>query len=191
MAKKQTKPAPRTNNVACVRSGRDKAFGFIGLILLFVCGFVLGYFSHGAKVKHIPQQSNHIVRVTKNSMVPTAPTPTCETIEELMYERLNSWAENSLSSYDHLMRAEIYANMSNRGCPENAEAYRQFAIHEINIARALNDDSVNDRHEVIEMVETYKKLDMKAEAEKIIEKVKRITDPAIDFIYEVERIINE
>lgn len=200
MAKKQIKQARQTKStnrasktvpVACVHSRRDRAFGFIGLILLFVCGFVLGYFSHGAKIKHQPQSQNRPVVMVSEGVQITAPTATCETIEELLYNRLNSWDENALDSYTHIQRAEIYANMSIRGCPENSETYRQFAVHEIDIARALNDDGVNSHGEVIEMVETYKKLNMKAEAEKVIEKVRRITNPAIDFIYEVERIINE
>ena len=80
--------------------------------------------------------------------------------------------------------------MSERGCPENSEKYVALAKQELEIARALEDDEF-DQYETIEVVETYKRLDMQAAAEEILETAKKLTNPAIDFILEVEKIINE
>ena len=41
------------------------------------------------------------------------------------------------------------------------------------------------------MVETYKRLQMQKEAERMIEKAKKLTNPAIDFIIQLEKIIEE
>ena len=85
---------------------------------------------------------------------------------------------------------EIYANLSERGCPENKAKYVELAKQELEIARALEDDEFEE-DETIEVVETYKRLNMQAAAEEIFETAKKITNPAIDFILEVEKIINE
>ena len=61
----------------------------------------------------------------------------------------------------------------------------------MDIARALNNDSLDDKREATEMVETYKRLQMQAEAMKMIEKAKKLTNPAIDFIIQLEKIIEE
>lgn len=124
---------------------------------------------------------------------PNAPTErTCAVIEDLLNKQLAfAGRESSLDPEAHLERAQMYANLAARGCPENAPEYKNLALHEIEIARALANDKFEDDDEVIELIETYKKLDMKREAEQVIEKMKKITDPAIDFILQVEKIINE
>jgi len=115
--------------------------------------------------------------------------PTCEQIESLLSKRLGSW---DLDSSDRrIERAKIYANLSERGCPENSEKYKALAAQELEIARALYDDDLNDRDESIEIVETYKRLQMQQEAARMIEKAKKLTNPAIDFIIELEKIIEE
>ena len=58
------------------------------------------------------------------------------------------------------------------------------------IARAIDDDKF-DRDETIEVVETYKRIHMQNAANEIFEKAKKLTDPTIDFIIQVEKIINE
>lgn len=124
----------------------------------------------------------------------TAEIKKCEAVETALKQRLGADAENpSYEYYDaaiYVDRAETYANLANRGCPENAEKYRNFALKDIEVAKALKDDRFNDV-EIVEVVETYKKLNMKAEAEKILDKAKQLTDPAIDFILQIEKIINE
>ena len=114
---------------------------------------------------------------------------TCEQIEDLLTERLKS--ETSLNySYTRVNRAKIYANLSERGCPENSQKYKELAAQELQIARALNDDNL-ENGESIEIVETYKRLQMQQEAERMIEKAKKLTNPAIDFIIQLEKIIEE
>ena len=120
------------------------------------------------------------------------PTTTCGKIEMLLTERLAP--EDEMSSESHIQNAKIYANLSERGCPENSEKYKEAAKQELEIARALTDDSMvhpYEQQESVEIVETYKRLKMQAEAERMIEKAKKLTNPAIDFIIQLEKIIEE
>ena len=117
------------------------------------------------------------------------PNATCAKIETLLERQLTD--VQSMNSYDHIRNAQIYANLSERGCADNSAKYKELAKQEIDIARALNDDNLEDRHESIEIVETYKRLKMQQEAEKMIEKAKKLTNPAIDFIIQLEKIIEE
>lgn len=113
----------------------------------------------------------------------------CVEIERVLSATL-PYADKYSNSDTRIDRAKIYANMSERGCPENSAKYVQLAKQELEIARALEDDEFNNS-ETIEVVETYKRLNMQAAAEEIFDKVKKLTNPAIDFIIEVEKIINE
>ena len=118
------------------------------------------------------------------------PETTCGKIEQLLLERLAPVDINDSDS--HVENAKIYANLSERGCSEHSEQYKQLAKQELEIARALNDDNIqNDPEESVEIVETYKRLQMQAEAERMIEKAKKLTNPAIDFIIQLEKIIEE
>ena len=110
------------------------------------------------------------------------------TIERILNERL--YAVDSPDAKAHIDNAKIYANLSERGCSENKARYVELARQELEIARALEDDEF-DNEETIEVVETYKRLNMQAAAEEIFETAKKLTNPAIDFILEVEKIINE
>ena len=112
---------------------------------------------------------------------------TCEQIESLLIGQLPP--ADSDADY-RITRAKIYANLSERGCAENSAKYVEMAKQELEIARALEDDEF-DKEETIEVVETYKRLNMQAAAEEIFETAKKLTNPAIDFILEVEKIINE
>jgi len=134
------------------------------------------------------------VNVEKPAPAPqpnAVPDKMCDAVERPLLDKLNANDENSTSAIDHLNRAQTLADLANRGCPENSERYKELALREIEIARALNNDNLNDQQSVVEMVETYKKLQMRAEAEKIFEKAKKLTNPAIDFILQIEKIINE
>lgn len=119
------------------------------------------------------------------------PAHTCAAIEEVLKKQLSWYQEDSVKSGDHLERAQIYANLANRGCEENRAEYRELALREIELARAITDDKFYNDNEIVEMIDTYKKLNMKAEAEKVFDMMKKVTDPAIDFILQVEKIINE
>ena len=120
---------------------------------------------------------------------PKLPDATCEQIEFLLTDRLNCDLYNPECRVE---RAQIYANLSERGCPQNSAKYKDLAAKELEIARALTDDNIQqNQHEATEMVETYKRLHMQAEAAKMLEKAKKLTNPAIDFIIELEKIIEE
>lgn len=112
---------------------------------------------------------------------------TCEQIEVALLEQLPD-ASNYVD--DRLDRAKIYANLSERGCPVNSQKYVELSKQELEIARALQDDKFSEE-DTIEVVETYKRLNMQAAAQEIFETAKKLTDPAIDFILEIEKIINE
>ena len=112
---------------------------------------------------------------------------TCEQIEELL---LNQLPQADGAAFRRIDRAKIYANLSERGCAQNSAKYVELAKQELEIARALEDDKF-DEGETIEVVGTYKRLNMQAAAEEIFETAKKLTNPAIDFILEVEKIINQ
>lgn len=113
---------------------------------------------------------------------------TCQQIEASLLDRLPS-GHAGVDSEQRIERAKIYANLSERGCPENSAKYVELAKQELEIARALEDDEF-DEEETIEVVETYKRLNMQAAAQEIFETAKKLTDPTIDFILQVEKIIN-
>lgn len=138
------------------------------------------------------QQKYHNAAVREREIVAAlqnsgAEQQTCEQIEMLLLEQMSPANGDSWARID---RAKIYANLSERGCAENSAKYVDLAKQELEIARALEDDEF-DKQETIEVVETYKRLNMQAAAEEIFETAKRLTNPAIDFILEVEKIINE
>ena len=113
----------------------------------------------------------------------------CEQIEESLKTRLpGGYAQ--VSAEQRIERAKIFAVMAERGCPENNEKYTEMAKRELEIARALRDDYFNE-DDTIEVVETYKRLKMQRDAEEVFNKVRKLTNPAIDFIMQIEKIINE
>ncbi len=114
--------------------------------------------------------------------------PTCMEVESLLMQSLPMSGLNY--SDIRIERAKIYANLSERGCPENSQAYVDLAAKELEIARALSDDKFS-KSETVEVVETYKRLEMKQAANEVFEKVQKLTDPAIDFILQIQKIIEE
>jgi len=119
---------------------------------------------------------------------------TCGEIERVLTMKLRCRGkyETCFDVDDHVRNAQIYANLSERGCAENSEKYKELAAQELEIARALTDDNVSEnKNEATEMVETYKRLHMQQEAAKMLDKAKKLTNPAIDFIIQLEKIIEE
>lgn len=114
---------------------------------------------------------------------------TCEQIEDSLIPRL-PYGGAEANTNQRIERAKIYAVLAERGCPENSGRYADLAKQELEIARALQDDEFSEG-DTIEVVETYKRLNMQAAAQEIFETAKKLTDPAIDFILEIEKIINE
>ena len=114
----------------------------------------------------------------------------CETIEKTLLSMANPncW-ENSTC---HSENAAIYSKITEDGCPENAEKYRQMALNELQIADGIKvrDDNVS-HDEMRYTVDAYKKLQMQNEAKKYLNKVEKMVNPGIDFILELQRIIEE
>lgn len=126
---------------------------------------------------------------SQQKMQNNASNTTCTKIEQSLLSRLPDGFAHT-NSEDRIERAKIYANLSERGCPENQQKYYDLAKQELEIARAIEDDEF-DQHDTIEVVETYKRLNMQAAAQEIFDTAKKLTNPTIDFILEVEKIINE
>ncbi len=114
----------------------------------------------------------------------------CETIEKTLLSMANPncW-ENSTC---HSENAAIYSKITEDGCPENAEKYKQMALNELQIADGIKvrDDNVS-HDEMRYTVDAYKKLQMQNEAKKYLNKVEKMVNPGIDFILELQRIIEE
>ena len=117
------------------------------------------------------------------------PEKSCRIIEESLQEKLGD-NYPQMRADERIERAKIYAVMAERGCPEHSAEYVEAAKKELEIARGISDDKLGER-ETIEVVETYKRLKMQQDAEEIFNKAKKLTNPAIDFIMQVEKIINE
>ena len=145
------------------------------------------------KYKALAQQEFQIAQALKKENINM---PTCAQIERVLIPELHCTDGYEIcgDSDTHINNAKIYANLSERGCPENSEKYKALAKQELEVARALTDDNMEgyqEQRETTEIVETYKRIQMQQEAEKIIEKAKKLTNPAIDFIIQLEKIIEE
>lgn len=134
------------------------------------------------------ENKNAILSVACGNETDSGEKP-CVMIERNLQERLGGEYAD-MRAEARIERAKIYAIMAERGCPENASGYVEAAKRELEIARGISDDRF-DQEETIEVVETYKRLQMQNAAEEIFEKAKKLTNPAIDFIMQVEKIINE
>lgn len=114
---------------------------------------------------------------------------TCSRIEMLLKERL--YPETEKEAWKHLENAFNYSTMAEKGCAENADMYKSLALREIEIATALQPEENMGQESVEIVIDTYKKLDMKREAQAFLDKMEKLTDPAIDFILQMQKIINE
>jgi predicted transcriptional regulator len=248
---KQTKMATEMTRAVARRNRRQRFFGVVALVGLFLCGYMLGgdiqkhnakasveqnvvsidnvvpaceviekrllanvlpddtidfnYPNHNVdiykklvdqgcpenkeKYEQMVQRETQIANALKRELVNVGEVEkSCTTIENILKEQVRYLYDPSAES--HIDNAKIYANLSERGCPENSQKYVELAKQELEIARALEDDEM-DHEETIEVVETYKRLKMQNAAQEILDKAKKITNPAIDFIIELEKIINE
>lgn len=117
----------------------------------------------------------------------------CREIENALNRRIIYNCDNyQYVSECHLNNAEVYSKMAEDGCEENIEQYRQNALDELQIADGvrINASDVNPR-EVRSTINTYKKLRMKNEARRYLDKVEKMLDPGIDFILELQKVIEE
>lgn len=114
---------------------------------------------------------------------------TCERIEQLLAQQL--YSEKDSSPYSHLNNANIYARLAERGCPENVDKYRVLAAREIEITTALQPVEEMHESEVADVVDVYKKVKMQAAAQQVIDTLQKVSEPTIDFILKLEKIVNE
>ena len=179
------KSAAQPARVVVVHNKWQRFWGIVALAGLFLCGLFVGMAiskpsEEDVQNIEVPQPIEEVVEIAQ-------PQDVCAEVERLLLRHLvdaNDNVDNRIS------RAKIYASVAERGCPENSESYVELAKQELDIARAIDDDEFNHQ-ETIDVVETYKRLNMQAAAEEIFEKAKKLTDPTIDFIIQVEKIINE
>ena len=176
--KKQIKKTYRVSHTPAQRF-----WGILAFLGLFTCGIMTGV---GLNANQTIKQSES----KTEQPISEAPKQTCKIIEESLLIRLPNGDETA--DYEtRIERAKIYANLSERGCPENQQKFYDLAKQELDVARALTDDKFYDESDTIEVVETYKRLNMQAAAQEILETTKKLVNPTIDFILQVEKIINE
>ena len=191
--KKQTKQTVKaTKQYRIVHTPAQRFWGTMAFFALFACGIMVGLGINGNPNRgvNIAHAAETVAPAPATEPQPTEDVKqTCVLIEESLLARL-PFGGPEANSDEHIERAKIYANLSERGCSENAQKYHDLAKQELAIARALQDDEFS-QSDTIEVVETYKRLNMQAAAEEIFETAKKLTNPAIDFILEVEKIINE
>ncbi len=138
------------------------------------------------KYQALIQREQEILAALSNQVM-AENIQTCAEIETLLLQQLPFASDRS---DDRIDRAKVYANLSERGCAENSQRYVELAAKELEIARALRDDKFSEP-ETVEVVETYKRLEMKQAANEVLDKVQKLTDPAIDFILQIQKIIEE
>lgn len=128
---------------------------------------------------------------------PTNPIkPACAVVEETLLRYIGS--ESSPEPRDYVSNATVYLQLMENGCPENQERYKQLAARSLEIATSLQnewqyEEDIENRggETTTDIIEAYKKLDMKREAQEFLNKVQKLTDPAIDFIMKMQEVINE
>lgn len=118
----------------------------------------------------------------------------CQEIENTLNREIHKDCEHY---YDglykcHLSNAEVYSKLAESGCPENAGLYKSKALAELEIVDGLRgDNEFIDDDEVRTTVNTYKKLQMQNEARRYIKKAEKLINPGVDFIMELQRVIEE
>ena len=123
------------------------------------------------------------------SNVASEPEEPCAVIEKTLLRRINNGCDDS---WCHLENAEIYSKIAEDGCPERKDMYTKLALDELQIAEGVRIDDTNVKESDIRAtVNTYKKLQMQNEAKRYIQKVEKLVNPGIDFILELQRIIEE
>ena len=115
----------------------------------------------------------------------------CESVEKVLSKKLHDYDKKSKLVSEHIEIAKIYATLSERGCEKNAGKYEALAKKEMDVIRALNDDVLKNEIEALEIVELYTRLLMPTEAEKLVRKTMKMSEPAKKFIKKLENIIEE
>ena len=114
----------------------------------------------------------------------------CKVIENTLLNQIDNSCMDS--SKCHLRNAAVYSKIVEDGCPDTQQKYARLALDELQIADGVrvNDGEVY-QDEMRSTVNTYKKLQMQNEAKKYIKKVEKLVNPGIDFIMELQRVIEE
>ena len=173
-----------------VRSRRQRFLAFVALAGLFACGLFVGIAMQTPSNVNIHKTSvsEPVVENVESENVNVAPNDdVCVQVERLLLRRMPAESDNV---DDRINRAKLYVSLAERGCIDNSDAYAELARQELEIARAIDDDNFS-HDETIDVIETYKRLHMQEAAEEIFDKARKLTDPAIEFIIQVEKIINE
>ena len=114
-------------------------------------------------------------------------TRTCAVIEEIIMDALVDTNRHRCHAI-FLHNAQMYAKLAESGCPENHAAFAARALQNLEIARAMRGDRFYNVGEARDVIDTYRRLNMQREAEAVFNRIKQLTNPAIDFIMAVEDI---
>lgn len=181
-----TKMSVAMDHAVVTHNRRQRFWGVIALAGLFFCGLFVGM-TIKSPCQKVVVNEEVVSMPNVETVAVDEPMDVCVEVERLLARHLPEASDNV---DDRIERAKVFASLAERGCPENTDAYVELARRELDIARAIEDDEFSHA-ETIDVVETYKRLHMQAAAEEIFEKAKKLTNPAIDFILQVEKIINE
>ena len=125
-------------------------------------------------------------KIWNENFVDDAP---CAVIERSLLSNIHNCGD---SPNCHLDKAEVYSKIAEDGCAENRQKYAQKALDELQIAEGVRiDEREIGNNEIRTTVNTYKKLQMQNEAKKYLNKVEKLVNPGIDFILELQRVIEE
>jgi len=142
------------------------------------------------KYKQLAAQETAIANALgAQSQTITTNTRTCEEIERALQSQLEPFGDKMPIEY-RLHNADIYSTMAERGCPENAEKYKELALRQIDVVSAVSDEQELEQNKET-IVDTYEKLQMQEAARNFLNKLDRLINPATDLIYEIGRVVNE
>lgn len=140
--------------------------------------------------KNLQMEKQNLANTLRKLEMDNNPVP-CVIIEKTLLSNVHDCGVGYTSDC-HLNNAEVYSKMAEDGCPENAENYKRMALNELKIAEGVRINEADvDRGEIRATVNTYKKLQMQNEAKKYLNKVEKLVNPGIDFIMELQRVIEE
>lgn len=117
----------------------------------------------------------------------------CKEIENTLIHRISDCTSYMGNIYQcHSQNAEKYAKLAKSGCVENVAFYKAKALSELKVLEGLRDDNeIVSEDEAWDVVNIYKKLQMQNEARKYIKKMEKLVDPGVEFIMELQRVIEE
>ena len=189
MKKTQAKKvqSKKTTASVCVVPTSRKVWGVIALAGLFACGYILGGIM---ATPDRAQQATECPTAQDMTVVENpAPIATCTRIEQLLEQQLTP--EDSQGYEKHLYNAETYNRLADNGCAEHSDKYRALAVRETQIAVALIPIEYMSDDQIEDVVDSYKKAKMQAAAQQVIDKLQQASEPAIDFILKLEKILED